>query len=172
MGKTEIGSKCYWVTGLSSAGKTTISKLLVDNLRSRGENVILLDGDELREVLSNNIYTPKDRLKTALKYSKLCSIIVKQNVNIVISVIGLFKEVHQWNRKYIPGYIEIFIDVPMEELLKRDPKKIYEKALKGELKNVYGVDLKADYPKNPDIHLVWTKNKSIKNMIDDLLNQI
>ena len=60
----------------------------------------------------------------------------------------------------------------MEELLKRDPKKIYEKALKGELKNVYGVDLKADYPKNPDIHLVWTKNKSIKNMIDDLLNQI
>jgi len=172
MGKTETGSKCYWVTGLSSAGKTTISKLLVDNLRSRGEKVILLDGDELREIFSNNIYTPEDRLKTALKYSKLCSIIVKQNVNIVISVIGLFKEVHQWNRRYIPGYIEIFIDVPMEELLKRDPKKIYDKALKGELKNVYGVDLKADFPKHPDIHLVWTQNKSIKNMIDDLLNQI
>ena len=103
--------------------KTTISKLLVENLRSRGEKVIHLDGDELREVLSNDIFTPKDRLKTALKYSKLCSIIVKQNVNIVISVIGLFKEVHKWNREYIPGYIEIFIDVPMEELLERDLKK-------------------------------------------------
>ena len=172
MRKIEKGSKCYWVTGLSSVGKTTISKLLVEHLRSRDEKIIHLDGDVLREIFSNKIYTPEDRLKLTLQYSKLCSTIVKQNVNIVISVIGLFKEVHQWNRQNIPGYVGIFIDVPMEELLKRDPKKIYNKALKGELKNVYGVDLKADFPKHPDIHLVWTQNKSIKNMIDDLLNQI
>ena len=166
-----MDTNCFWITGLSSAGKTTLSQMLVDNLRSKGKTVILLDGDELREILSNKGYSRDERLQTALKYSRLCSLIVKQKINVVIGVIGLFNEVHQWNRQNIPGYIEIFIEVPMEELRRRDPKQIYKKAFDGKLKNVYGVDLQADYPKNPDVHLIWSPEKNVESMMDELLDK-
>ena len=165
-------TNCFWITGLSSAGKTTLSRMLVENLRSKGRTVILLDGDELRKIFSNKSYSREDRLETTLKYSRLCTFIVNQKINVVIGVIGLFNEVHQWNRQNIPGYIEIFIDVSMEELIKRDPKNLYEKAMEGKIKNVYGVDLKAEYPKNPDIHLLWSPGKNVENMMDELLRGI
>jgi adenylylsulfate kinase len=91
---------------------------------------------------------------------------------VVIGVIGLFYEVHHWNRQNISGYIEVFIDVPIEELRRRDPKNLYEKAMEGKIKNIYGVDLKAEYPKNPDVHLLWSPGKSVENTMDDLLNKI
>jgi len=165
-------ANCFWITGLSSSGKTTLSNILVRKLRSEGQQVIFLDGDELRKVLSIKSFNLNARLQTALKYSRLCSLIVKQKINVVIGVIGLFDEVHQWNRKNISGYIEIFIDVSMEELQKRDKKQIYKKAMAGQLKNVYGVDLQADYPKNPDVHLLWSPGKSAENMMEDLLSKI
>ena len=165
-------TNCFWITGLSSAGKTTLSKLLADKLRSEGKPVIFLDGEDLRVVFSNKEYNREVRLETALRYSRICSLIVKQQINVVIGVIGLFYEVHHWNRQNISGYIEVFIDVPIEELRRRDPKNLYEKAMEGKIKNVYGVDLKAEYPKNPDIHLLWSPGKNVENMMDELLRGI
>jgi len=165
-------TNCFWITGLSSAGKTTLSKMLVENLRSKGRTVILLDGDELRKIFSNKSYSREDRFETTLKYSRLCNFIVNQKINVVIGVIGLFNEVHQWNRQNIPGYIEVFVDVPMEELKKRDPKNLYKKAVKGQIKNVYGIDLAAEFPKNPDVHLFWSPGQNVENTMDDLLNKI
>ena len=66
----------------------------------------------------------------------------------------------------------MFIDVPIEELRRRDPKNLYKKAMEGKIKNVYGVDLKAEYPKNPDIHLLWSPGENIENMMDELLRGI
>jgi len=60
----------------------------------------------------------------------------------------------------------------MEELKKRDPKNLYKNAEKGQIKNVYGVDLHAEYPKYPDVHLLWSPGKSVENTMDDLLNKI
>ena len=165
-------TNCFWITGLSSAGKTTLSKLLADKLRSEGKPVIFLDGEDLRDVFSNKEYNREVRLETALRYSRICSLIVKQQINVVIGVIGLFYEVQHWNRQNISGYIEVFIDVPIEELRRRDPKNLYEKAMEGKIKNVYGVDLKAEYPKNPDIHLLWSPGKNVENMMDELLREI
>ena len=165
-------TNCYWITGLSSAGKTTLSHRLVNYLRSKGKITILLDGDELRDALSDKDYNREARLEAALRYSRICSLIVKQQINVVIGVIGLFNEVHQWNRQNIPGYIEVFIDVPMEELIRRDQKKLYKNAIAGQRKNVYGVDLRAEYPNNPDVHLLWSPGKNIENMMDDLLNRL
>ncbi len=154
-------TNCFWITGLSSAGKTTFSKMLVDKLRSEGKPVIFLDGDELRDVFSNKDYHREARLEIALRYSRICSLIVKQQINVVIGVIGLFYEVHHLNRQNISGYIEVFIDVPIEELRRRDPKNLYQKAMEGKITNIYGVDLKAEYPKNPDIHLRWSPGKNV-----------
>ena len=165
-------AKCYWITGLSAAGKTTLANMLTNYLRTNGNSVIFLDGDELQKVFGTKDYNLDNRLKAALRYSKLSSLIVKQQINVVISVIGLFHEVHQWNRKNIPGYVEIIIDVPMEELKRRDPKKLYERAKNGEIKNVYGLDIPAEFPKNPDVHLYWSPSKSKYKMMEELINSI
>ena len=165
-------TNCFWITGLSSAGKSTLSEMLVKKLQTEGKPVLLLDGDELREIFSNKDYSRVDRFETALKYSKICSLIVNQKINVVIAVIGLFNKVHKWNRQNIPGYIEIFIDVPMEELRRRDQKQIYKKAMAGQIKNVYGIDLNAEYPKNPDVLLQWSPGQSVESTKNELFKKI
>ena len=138
-------NKCYWITGLSATGKTTLSSLLVDHLRRLGKTVIHLDGDELRQVLS---------------------------VDVVIAVIGLFKELHKWNRDNIENYIEIFIDTPLSELKRRDPKNLYRDVELGVIKNVAGIDLKIDIPTNPNIHIKWSEKSTIDTMFKELLESL
>jgi len=163
-------NKCYWVTGLSATGKTTLSSLLVSHLRDSGKIVVHLDGDELRQVLADEAYTREERIALAMRYARLCRLLSEQNIDIVIAVIGMFKELHTWNRKNIKNYVEIFIDTPLSELKKRDPKNMYKNFDLGLLKNVAGVDLKIDIPSNPDIHLKWSKKSTIKSMFAELVN--
>jgi len=165
-------SKCYWITGLSATGKTTLSKLLVDSFRASGKVVVHLDGDELRQVLSDEAYTREERIALGMRYSKLCRLLINQGIDVVISVIGLFKELHRWNKENIPNYIEIFIDTPLEELINRDPKGLYKKHKSGEIKNIAGMDLKVDFPVDPDIHLKWSSDKTIDFMFQELLDNI
>jgi len=156
------------VTGLSATGKTTLSNLMVKHLRLAGNQVIHFDGDDLRQVLADEAYTREERIALGMRYSRLCQLIVEQDINVVISVIGLFRELHEWNRKNIQNYIEIFIDTPLDELISRDPKGIYRKYNLGEIKNVAGMDLDVDFPVNPDIHIKWSKNKTIDSMYKEL----
>jgi cytidine diphosphoramidate kinase len=165
-------SSCYWVTGLSATGKTTLSKMLVESLRSSGKTVIYLDGDELREVLSDNAYTREERIALGMRYSRLCKLLTSQGVDVVIAVIGLFKELHEWNRKNILNYIEVFIETPLSELKKRDPKDLYKNYDLGKIKNVAGVDLQVDFPSQSDIHLQWTENKTVEVMFDELTDKM
>ena len=165
-------NKCYWITGLSATGKTTLSKLLVENFRSSGKFVVHLDGDELRQVLSDEVYTREERIALGMRYSRLCRLLTSQGVDVVISTIGLFKELHVWNRKNIQNYVEVFIDTPLDELKKRDPKDIYKRFRSGKIKNVAGLDLKVDFPVNPDVHLKWSSNKTIDSMFQELLDNI
>lgn len=165
-------SKCYWITGLSASGKTTMSTLLVDYLKSFEYKVILLDGDELRRVLADKSYTREERVALGMRYSRLCQLIVSQDVDVVIAVIGLFKEIHEWNRDNIHGYTEVFIDVPMSELKRRDPKGLYAKYDNGQLKNIAGVDLNVDFPENPDISLKWIDGQSTELMFKELIEKL
>ena len=165
-------NKCYWATGLSATGKTTLSSLLVTHLRGQGKTVIHLDGDELRQVLADEIYTREERVALAMRYARLCKLLSEQGVDVVIAVIGLFKEVHKWNRENITNYIEIFIDTPLSELKKRDPKNIYRDFELGVVNNVAGIDLKVDIPSNPDIHLKWSDKSTIDSMFNELVNSI
>jgi len=165
-------NKCYWITGLSATGKTTLSKLLVENFRSSGKFVVHLDGDELRQVLSDEVYTREERIALGMRYSRLCRLLTSQGVDVVISTIGLFKELHVWNRKNIQNYVEVFIDTPLDELKKRDPKDIYKRFASGEIKNVAGLDLKVDFPVNPDVCLKWSSSKTIDSMFQELLYNI
>ena len=165
-------NKCYWVTGLSATGKTTLSSLLVTHLRGQGKAVIHLDGDELRQVLADEIYTREERVALAMRYARLCKLLSEQGVDVVIAVIGLFKEVHKWNRENITNYIEIFIDTPLSELKKRDPKNIYRDFELGVINNVAGIDLKIDIPYDSDIYLKWSEKSTIDSMFNELVKSI
>jgi cytidine diphosphoramidate kinase len=152
----DLGARVYWFTGLSGAGKSTLCRLLVAELRSRGRQVVMLDGDELREVLDGiSAYAREDRLALASRYGKLCRLLATQGFDVAIATISLFREVHAWNRVHIPGYLEILLEVPLEELQRRDSKEIYARAANGDLKDVAGVDLPVDLPSSPHIRLTY-----------------
>lgn len=145
-------SSVYWITGLSGAGKTTIGRILFDKLRASRPNTVFLDGDELREVFGGAFgYTEAERRRCAMSYSKLCSMLSRQGVNVVICTISMFDEVRAWNRDNIPGYIEVYVRVSMDVLRERDSKNIYSAASSGALDDVYGVSLRYEEPKSPDI---------------------
>lgn len=163
----------YWLTGLSDSGKSTMCRKLVEYLRRNGKSVILLDGDEIRAVVGAvKAHTREDRMALALRYSRLCKLLSDQGFDVAIATISLFEEVHKWNRENLPGYCEIFLDVPLDELKRRDTKGIYERFERNEIKNVAGIDLQVDFPKNPDVVLHFSASMDQNTMFDDLIRQL
>jgi adenylylsulfate kinase len=144
-------ARVLWITGLSGAGKSTLAHEVAGRLRARGEAVVLLDGDELREVFgavaaNARNHCREGRLALAMQYAHLCRIVATQELTVVIATISLFREVHTWNRAHLPGYFEVYLKVPMDELRRRDPKGIYRRFDTGELTHVAGLDLTIDEP--------------------------
>lgn len=145
-----------WITGLSGSGKTTLSREFVNVLRNSGDQVVLFDGDELREVLSfdksnDKMFSRQSRLNLATQYANLCKLISSQGVTVVIATISLFNEIHEWNRLNLPNYFEVYLDVPLEILRKRDPKGIYKNFDEKRLDQIVGLDLEFDTPTSPDL---------------------
>ena len=166
-----------WITGLSGAGKSTLAKHLVDLLRARGETVVFLDGDELREVFGATVASEANhgreaRLALAMQYAKLCRVLSSQGLTVVIATISLFREIHEWNRTNLPGYFEVYLQVPLEELRRRDPKKIYRRFDAGELKYVAGLDLPVDLPESPDMIIEFDSVQSVSEVATRVLNSI
>jgi adenylylsulfate kinase-like enzyme len=161
-----------WITGLSGAGKTTLSKQLYTYLREKYINTILLDGDILRGVLSDFDYTLDGRLKGAKQIHNLCMMLEQQGMIVVCATMSLFKEIHKLNREKFLNYLEVFIDVDMHTLIQRDSKQLYSRALEGKEKNVVGIDLSFDIPKNADLILQNNVELDISKNINTLLKII
>ena len=87
----------YWITGLAGSGKTTIGKLLYDSIKFNKDNVILLDGDKLRELYESQDYSYDGRKKLAIKYAKLCKMISEQGIDVICCTISMFDECIIWN---------------------------------------------------------------------------
>ena len=144
-----------WITGLSGAGKTTLAQALSEQMKAGGVPVVVLDGDQLREILradtfSGDHHTRSNRLRLALIYARLCQELANQGVNVIIATISMFREVQSWNRANIENYFEIYLRVPYEELRRRDPKGIYRRFDAGEISNVAGLDFSVDEPGAPN----------------------
>jgi adenylylsulfate kinase len=142
----------YWFTGLSGAGKTTLGKLFFAQLQAQKPNVVYCDGDTLREVFGQDLgHGLDDRLKLALRYSRLCKMLADQGLDVVCATISMFHEVREWNRANLPRYKEIYVRVPIEVLIQRDQKGLYSRAQRGEVTDVMGIDLPVEAPANPDM---------------------
>jgi len=144
--------RVFWFTGLSGAGKTTIGKLFFGLLRDHNPCSVFLDGDILREVFGNDLgHSREERLKSAMRNSRLCKTLSDQGIDVVCATISLFRECQDWNRGHMPGYHEIYLRVPMKVLIERDQKQLYSRALRGEARNVMGVDLAVEEPSHPEL---------------------
>lgn len=137
----------YFFTGLSGAGKTTIGGLFFRRLKARKPNVFLLDGDQFRRVLCEDLgYSREDRLKSAYRGFGLSRMLAEQGIDVVNCGIAMYAEIRAWNRENIEHYKEIYIKVNKETLLARDQKGLYSSG-----KSVVGIDLPFEEPEDPDI---------------------
>lgn len=165
--------RVYWITGLSGAGKTTIGTLLYERIRDFKPNVFRLDGDIGRWAYNDTTdYSYEARKDCAFRHARVCKMISDQGIDVVCCTISMFRDVRAWNRENIPGYVEIFLDVPMEVLMKRNQKDLYQKVTKGQEKNVAGLDLKVELPDNPDIVVCNDGSRSPQDVVDDLCGRI
>jgi adenylylsulfate kinase-like enzyme/phosphohistidine swiveling domain-containing protein len=143
--------RVFWITGLSGAGKTTVGRELWSRLRAAGRPATFLDGDALRKTISEDLgYSENDRRRSAMRNAWLCRLLREQG-DVVCATVSMFHEVQRWNRENIPGYIEIYLRVPTDELRRRDSKGLYAAAAGGNLRDVVGIDLLAETPESPDL---------------------
>lgn len=171
---TDALARVIWITGLSGAGKSTLARELVARLRSANEAVVMLDGDELREVFGAAAANAQNhgrqgRLTLAMQYAHLCRVIAAQGLTVVIATISLFNEVHAWNRAHLPGYFEVYIKVPVDELRRRDPKGIYRRFDAGELTHVAGLDLPIDEPEAADWVVEFMPERLVEELADEMI---
>lgn len=139
----------YFFTGLSGAGKTTIGGLFYRRLKAAKPNVVLLDGDQTRPVYNENVgYSDADRLRGAYRTFRVANFLAEQGIDVVVCSICMYSAMRDWNRENIDRYREIYVKVEKETLLRRNQKGLYSGG-----KNVVGVDLPFDEPKNPDFIL-------------------
>jgi len=142
-----------WICGPSAAGKTTIGKALYNHLKPSMPNLFLLDGDGFRTAMGNDLgYTPNDRRKNGHRIAGLCHLLESQGINVICCGATIHLEVQAYNRATFKEYLEVYVEVSFETLLRRDPKNIYSNALKGKLSDVVGVDIKLEPPTAP--HLI------------------
>ena len=162
--------RVIWITGLSGAGKSTLAVAISHQLRKLKNKVILLDGDQLRSILSTvangtDSYSRIERLSRAMTYSRICRLLADQGFTVVIATISMFNEIYTWNRDNLPGYFEIFLNVPIEELKRRDPKGIYRRFDHGQISNVAGLDLFVDEPVKPDLTFDFNPSLTVEYMV-------
>ncbi len=138
----------FWLTGLSGSGKTSIAKLLLKEISNHYGPTIVVSGDDIRNSFGLNEYSKISREKLGIMYTNFFKIILDQKINIIFAGVVLLDSVRLYNRKSISNYFEIYLKSDINKLKKRK-KKIYK--LK---KNVVGVDIVPEFPKNPDIVII------------------
>ena len=158
----------FWITGLSGSGKTTLGKNIKDFIQKKYGPTLLINGDDVRNIFNFKKYTYKERLNLGIQYSKLCSFISKQNVNVIFTVVGLFDKIRNYNKKNIKNYIEIYIKTDIKKLKIKSNKKHY----KNKIKNVCGVVIKPQLPKNPDIIIENNFDKNVNILSQELKKKI
>ena len=163
----------YWITGLSGSGKTTIARLFANAVQSRGGRPILLDGDELRDVLGQSFgYTSEERLRLAMVYCRLCRSLASQGFDVIIATVAMFSAIRDWNRNNLGSYREIYLRVPIQVLIQRDPKEIYSRAQRGEISNVVGIDVPIDEPRTPDLIIDNFGSCTPERAVDRILSEV
>jgi bifunctional enzyme CysN/CysC len=160
-----------WFTGLSGSGKSTIANLVEKQLHSLGKHTYILDGDNVRHGLNRDLgFTESDRVENIRRVAEVAKLMTDAGLIVLVSFISPYRSERQSARELMePGeFIEVFVDTPIEECAARDPKGLYAKAKRGELKNFTGIDAPYEAPVTPEIHLKTTDREPVE-MADEIV---
>jgi bifunctional enzyme CysN/CysC len=143
-----------WFTGLSGSGKSTIANLVEKALHDRGVHTMILDGDNVRHGLNRDLgFTEADRVENIRRVGEVAKLFVESGLVVLTCFISPFRAERQMVKEMLGDkeFVEIFVDVPLQECMRRDPKGLYAKAKAGKIKNFTGIDSPYEAPQGPDI---------------------
>jgi adenylylsulfate kinase len=141
-----------WFTGLSGAGKTTISQAIAQRLKDAGCKFEVLDGDIVRTNLTKGLgFSKEDRDENIRRIGFVSQLLTRNGVIVLVSAISPYRAVRDEVRKKIGDFAEVYVNAPVEECEKRDVKGLYERARAGEIKGFTGIDDPYEAPTNPEI---------------------
>ena len=165
-----------WLTGLSGAGKTTITNALAPQLRDLGRAVEVLDGDAVRETLSKGLgFTKEDRDTNIKRIGFVANLLARNGVTVLVSAISPYREARRsvLDEATQNGSValEIFIDAPLAVVAARDVKGLYKKALAGEIAHFTGVSDPYEAPERPDLH-IRTDQLSLEEGVKMILERV
>jgi len=159
-----------WFTGLSGAGKSTLSQEIAAALEARGRRVERLDGDEIRQHLSRGLgFSRDDRNENIRRIGFVARLLSRNGAVAIAAAISPYRELRDEVRHaHEAPFVEVFVDCPLETLVKRDPKGLYAKALQGEILNFSGVSDPYEPPLAPEI-TVHTDRERVADSRDAIL---
>jgi bifunctional enzyme CysN/CysC len=152
-----------WLTGLSGAGKSSIANIAERQLHAAGHHTMLLDGDNVRLGLNHDLgFTEADRVENIRRAGEVAKLLADSGLIVLCCFISPYAADREMVRRLVPDgeFIEVFVDTPIEECARRDPKGLYAKAKAGKIKNFTGFDAPYEAPTNPEIHLQTTGQQS------------
>ncbi|NPA03851.1 MAG: adenylyl-sulfate kinase [Epsilonproteobacteria bacterium] len=161
-----------WFTGLSGSGKSTLANALEEKLYKNGNLTYLLDGDNIRHGLNSDLgFSSKDRQENIRRIGEVSKLFVDAGLIVLSAFISPFRKDREFVRNLVSKdeFIEIFVDTPLSECEKRDPKGLYKKARKGEIKEFTGISSPYEPPLAPEIHI---KNLSLEESVEKILNYL
>lgn len=161
-----------WMTGLSGAGKTTIALIIEEELRSRGLKVERLDGDVVREGLTNDLgFSADDRRKNIERVTFVAKLLSRNGVACICSFISPYNALRDHVKENVTNYVQVYVDAPLDTVIERDVKGLYQKAMAGQIPNFTGISDPFEMPNAPFIHVrtdLQTPLESAGKILGDL----
>ena len=164
-------SMMLWFTGLSGAGKSTVASALENKLYEKGIHTYLLDGDNVRHGLNQDLgFTSEDRKENIRRLAEIGKLFVDAGIVVLCAAISPFQKEREQAKQIVgkDDFIEVYIKCSVEECEKRDPKGLYKKARTGEIQQFTGISQPYEEPQHPDI-IIDTTNQSIENSVFKLM---
>jgi len=165
-----------WLTGLPGSGKTTVAKIVSRKLREKGIRVELLDGDVVRRWLSPEAgFSQEDRRRHLRRVAHVARLLARNGVLVLCSFVSPYRDIRKEVREIVESeglkFVEVYTRCSVEECIKRDPKGLYRRALKGEIKMFTGISDRYEEPESPDITLD-TENEKPEESAEKILRYL
>ena len=170
-GRREIRPFVLWITGLSGSGKTVIAQEITKRLRDQNLRADHLDGDEVRHLFPTTGFSREEVNRHIKRVGHLASELEKNGVFVVASFLSPYEESRRFVRDVCENYIEVYVATPIDVCRERDPKDLYRKADRGELKDLSGVDLPYEAPADAEI-VVDTSRMSVSEASDQIMSRL
>ncbi len=167
LGKKEVTPFVLWLTGLPASGKTTLANAVHKRLSSNGYKVERLDGDTVRSIFPSTGFSRDERNTHIQRVGFLASTLERNGISVVASFISPYQDSRSFARSLCRNFVEVHVSTPLEECEKRDTKGLYERARRGVIKNLTGIDDPYEVPGDPEL-TIDSARESVEKSVDKI----